>query len=208
MKPLRRLPSGRAFSLVELLVVVAIIGVVASMLLPSIGKGPGHAKQIKCLNNLRQLGIAFHSFANDHEGRFPMAVPMRQGGSLEFVYTGQAFRHVQPLARHVDTPRVLVCPADTRQPAPDWPPLRNRNLSYFIGVTASLTNSMSVLAGDRNVSRVPITGGGQVIINSTAAWTGEMHRLKGNLLFSDGSQHMTTDSKLRDALLSATQVSN
>ena len=60
---------GRGFTLVELLVVIAIIGVLSAILLPAISKSRARAQGMFCLNNTRQLAVAWIMYADDHDGR-------------------------------------------------------------------------------------------------------------------------------------------
>ena len=67
----RRGQRGRAFTLVELLVVIAIIATLAALLLPAMTSAHQAAKRTACLSNLRQIGLAIHSYAADFDGRIP-----------------------------------------------------------------------------------------------------------------------------------------
>ncbi len=66
-------PARCGFTLVELLVVVAIIGILASLLTPALGRAKAKANDVYCLNNLRQLGLATTVYAGDHGDRLPVA---------------------------------------------------------------------------------------------------------------------------------------
>src|SRR5580704_5155497 len=107
------------FTMVEMLVVIAIISILAALLLPGLIGSKKRAKRIVCESQLQQIGIAFQSFAHDHNSKFPMQVSTNDGGSLEFVQNSYVingpfyfgYQNFQTLAGFLQNPDVLVCPA-------------------------------------------------------------------------------------------------
>lgn len=199
-----------AFTLVEMLVVIAIIGILAALLMPVLNKAEQRAKRIVCVDDLGQVGLAFHTFSNDHNGKYPMAISTNDGGSMEFVESGfaaaaageafyTAFRNFQPLSGELVNPQLLICPADVRPVATNFESLQNYNLSYFVGVEATFDKPGSILAGDQNL----VTNGWvwpfiMPFPGPDMSWTWTMHQFKGNVVFADGHVEQWNNSSLAE----------
>src|SRR5579884_1015209 len=187
----------RAFTLVEMLVVIAIIGILAALLLPALKSAKAKARRLQCTSNLHQVGVAFHLFLHDHDSKFPMQVSTNDGGTLEFVQNSYlipnlfyfSYRHFQALSNNLSTPATLVCPSDQeREISYVFSTLNNFNISYFVGANTEYSMPNSILAGDRNVTN---NGAGDITIvrleyGVNVSWTEAMHGLRGNILYADG----------------------
>jgi prepilin-type processing-associated H-X9-DG protein len=184
---------------------MAIIAILAALLLPAIQKAIFKGRQTWCASNLRQVGIAFQTFSHDYGGRFPQAVPVSQGGVLEYALSGQprlgdlwlkpeVFR---VMSNELGNLRVALCPAVVRQ-VTGFPQLRAADTTYFLGLGSSPDLPLSLVSGDNNLSPHPVVptnaaarpAGAQAGVTSSGrleyGWTRERHDQRGNLLFADG----------------------
>ncbi|MEX2380751.1 MAG: DUF1559 domain-containing protein [Opitutales bacterium] len=93
------------FTLIELLTVIAIIGILASILIPVVGRVRAMAHQAVCSSNLRQIGLAMEMYANDHGGWLPETAHYGDSES-SWLFT------LRPYIDEVD--EIRLCPADPK----------------------------------------------------------------------------------------------
>jgi prepilin-type processing-associated H-X9-DG protein len=115
--PCRRAqPPRRAFTLVEVLSVVGVISLLVAMLFPTLAGARESANRTKCLSNLRQLGLAFTMYLNEHGGRFPRPAQHLVERPEDWIhYQPGRDRELGVLARYASRPfdpRLYRCPSD------------------------------------------------------------------------------------------------
>jgi len=111
-----------AFSLVELLAVIAVVAILAALLLPAVTQGMVSAREATCTGNLRQMYAAFLYYLQDHEGQFFPWMERRGGQNLWFwgLETGPGAEGT----RQIDRSQARLAPylgADTVETCPDFP---------------------------------------------------------------------------------------
>jgi prepilin-type processing-associated H-X9-DG protein len=228
MKPNQK---AQGFTLVDLMILIFVIWVLGFLVTFGIwwgtygNKGKAHVVRISCINNLKQVGMAYRIWAGEHQDKLPTQISVTNGGAMEAVLAGDVAAVFQVMSNELNTPKILFCPADTnriRATTFDWAaPSKNyqenilfrgnTNLTYFVGLDANATSSSLFLSGDDNF----LVGGNQtgrggwpppagillLATNTPVAWNDTRHRKQGNVGLADGSVQQFSNNGLRQGLL-------
>ena len=213
-----------AFTRLELVMVLATTGLLAGLALPLLGSTKSRSDQVSCLSNLRQIGHAFHLWANDHGDKNPWWTAIRDGGS--YVSPGETlppgwlrnnpYFQMAFVSNELHTPKILVCPADPKKIIATTfidfyfrPTYENNAVSYFIGLHSFFASPHSILSGDRNFRFDSLNAGCSAGVglvqtlnfpNTSTEWSNAIHGLTGNLLFTDGAVEQVSSTGLRKAV--------
>ena len=137
MKPKRQ----AGFTLIELLVVIAIIAILAAILLPALAKAKAKAQQSSCLNNLKQLQIAWVMYCDDNHDMLPANLKIPPNTTPNWVNgdvsvatdaTNTALLEIGQIYPYVKSTGVYHCPADTLPDHRSTPPITARVRTYSI----------------------------------------------------------------------------
>lgn len=104
--------TRKAFTMVELLVVIAVVAILSSILMPVFGRARAVARSTACVSNLRQIGQAFAMYAQDWEGSLPTVLPYA-------VVAPEGRAWMVALQPYVTDARIWVCPENTL-PVPSY----------------------------------------------------------------------------------------
>ncbi len=201
---------ARAFTLPELAIVLVVNGVLARLAIPAMARTRARSSRVKCVHNLKSVGLGLRVFATDSNGAWPWQVSTNQGGSREFLQDPSlVWPHFLALSNELSTPRIARCPNDLTGTQPAfWRDAKNNSaFSYFLGLDAREENPNTILGGDSNLA----LGGPRlratlvtVRTNADLRFHNSRHENPpsgaGNILLGDGSVQAVTSARFREAL--------
>lgn len=126
---------SRFFTLVELLVVIAVIAVLSSLLLPALGKARGTARSILCKNNLKQVSVLMDFYRQDYNDYQPALFD--NPGMMNTYWVYKLVSYLDPQfswSNNSKAGRVLICP--------DGEPLYYASNAYLTGGNSPLRSTM------------------------------------------------------------------
>lgn len=192
------------FTVIELLAVVALGVLLYLIFAPALYRPRGRAPRSKCVNNLKNIGLAFRIYATDNADRFPWQ-HADTNGTIRVEYLADPAVYFLAVSNELSTPKIVVCPSDNRKEATNWSSLTRTNLSYFVSADASEEFPQSFLSGDRNITNQngqlrPGLRKLSTLAGGEAGWDETIHKGQGNACMGDGSVQQLSTARLREQL--------
>ena len=189
------------------------MSILAAIILPSLARRTNCNMKVKCANNLKQMGLAFRTWALDNGDKYPMEISVTNGGAMEIISTGTVFTVFQVMSNELSTSKILFCPEETDPKCTSAttfqgsvpagtsavPFTNDNNVSYFAGLDTQDNNPRMLLSGDRNlaIGGVPAPHGLlQTRTNAGVTWSGPRHGNQGNVCLADGSVQQLSSCRL------------
>jgi len=221
MKPRCSNQRNRALTLTEVLVSVAVVCVLAGVAYLAFHRPKAvhrvvhhnQSEESQCVNNLKQIGLAFRIWEGDNGDKMPMAVSESKGGAMEPAARGNVAPVFRAMANELSTPRILLCPADADRIAAKTfnAGYDNSHVSYFAGLEARDDHPAIFLSGDENfaIGGRPVKSGLLLLAtNAPVSWTAARHVNHGNIGLADGSVQTTTSTFLGQLLVQTGVATN
>src|SRR5438046_400268 len=158
--------NNRAFTLIELLVVIAIIAILAGMLLPALGKAKAKAQGIGCMNNHRQLLLAWRLYSDDNGDRIPFAYAAAGGPNAKYAW-------VQGILDYSTNPSNWD-PAQDIMKSPLWPYCNSAQIFRCPADKSTVKVKGQVLPRVRSMSMLNWVGGNE---GTFGGWSGPEWRV-------------------------------
>lgn len=202
-----------ALTVEEVLVSIVVLAVLAMLAIAIQPRRHDWRKTVSCVNNLKQVGLAYRIWEGDNNDKYPMLVSMTNGGSMEAVAAGNVVRTFQVMSNELSTPKVVVCPQDLgRDYATNFTAdFNNSRISYFVNADADAKNPQAMLSGDANfeINGVAVKSG-LLKISSDAPiiWSATRHKHSGNIALADGSVQSFSNASLTNWLHQAGLATN
>ena len=115
-----------AYTLVELLIVIAIIALLAAILFPAFARARENARRSSCQSNLKQISLAATQYIQDYDERFPLGITTDDGGSFS-----NSFDLLQP---YLKSSQIGICPSDVEPPSVNLHLPGSKPVSYAANV--------------------------------------------------------------------------